>query len=52
MNTSFLIKARKHFACGNRRIDRHNIRAWIKSLRFLGDKWLLATPATRTRTTS
>jgi hypothetical protein len=25
-------------------IQRHNCKQWIRSVRFLGDKWLLATP--------
>lgn len=24
------------------RINRHNQRQWVRSIRFLGDKWLLA----------
>lgn len=28
-----------------RSTTRHNRRAWLKSLRFLGDKWLLAPTA-------
>ena len=30
-----------------RRINRHNQRQWVKSIRHLGDKWLLATPVQR-----
>ncbi len=26
---------------------RHNIRAWVRSLRHLGDKWLFAQPVRR-----
>lgn len=29
------------------RINRHNQRQWVRSIRFLGDKWLLATPVQR-----
>ena len=25
-----------------KRINRHNQRAWLRSVQFLGDKWLLA----------
>jgi hypothetical protein len=28
-------------------INRHNQRQWVRSIRFLGDKWLLATPVQR-----
>lgn len=42
MKTNMLVRVRKHFNCGDRRIDRHNQRAWVKSVRFLGSKWLLA----------
>lgn len=23
---------------------RHNVKAWVRSVRFLGDRWLLANP--------
>lgn len=41
MNTTMLTRVRKHFASGIAHIDRHNQRAWVKSVRFLGTKWLL-----------
>jgi len=44
MKTNMLTRVRKHFESGDRRIDRHNQRAWIKSIRFLGTRWLLAHP--------
>lgn len=47
MNTAALRHVRELFHCGNRRIDRHNQRAWVRSVRFLGDKWLLAKPVQR-----
>ena len=47
MNTYFLKKARQHFACGIRKIDRHNQRAYVRSIRFLGPRWLLAKPINR-----
>jgi hypothetical protein len=28
-------------------IRRHNRKAWVRSVLFLGDKWLLAKPVTR-----
>mgnify|MGYP007004370040 FL=1 len=42
MNTSILTKVRKLFNCQIPSIDRHNQRAYVKSIRFLGDRWLLA----------
>ena len=29
------------------RINRHNQRQWVRSVRYLGDKWLLAKPVQR-----
>lgn len=29
------------------RINRHNQRQWVRSVRHLGDKWLLAKPVQR-----
>lgn len=42
MKTSMLTRVRRHFNCGVPKIDRHNQRQWVRSVRFLGDKWLLA----------
>lgn len=42
MNTTMLRKARELWRTGIRDLDRHNQRAWVRSIRFLGDKWLLA----------
>jgi hypothetical protein len=42
MNTKILRRARALWASGDRRLDRHNQRAWVRALRRLGDKWLLA----------
>lgn len=49
MNTTFLRLARQHFDRPYipRHIVRHNVRQWAKSLRHLGDKWLLAQKVTR-----
>jgi len=41
MNIEMLTRVRKHFASGIRSTDRHNQRQWVKSVRFLGTKWLL-----------
>jgi len=44
MNTSMLKLARQHFDRPylDRKIVRHNCRAWARSIRHLGPKWLLA----------
>lgn len=49
MNTRMLRRARTLWASGDRRLDRHNQRAWIRSIRRLGTRWLLAVPAGRIR---
>ena len=44
MKTNMLVRVRQHFnnpLCPTH-TNRHNMRAWVKSVRFLGDKWLLA----------
>jgi hypothetical protein len=30
-----------------RNLQRHNCQQWVRSIRFLGDKWLLAKKVTR-----
>jgi hypothetical protein len=49
MNTKMLKHVRTLFNTEgvDRRINRHNQRQWVKSIRHLGDKWLLATPVQR-----
>ena len=47
MNITLLTRVRKHFSCGTARIDRANRRAWVRSVRLLGEKWLLAKPVSR-----
>jgi hypothetical protein len=49
MNTKMLKHVRTLFNTEGveRRINRHNQRQWVRSIRFLGDKWLLATPVQR-----
>ena len=44
MNTSMLTRVRKLFNNGlvAPKINRHNQRQWVKSVRHLGAKWLLA----------
>ena len=46
MDITLLTRVRQHFNCGVKKIDRHNRRQWIRSVRFLGIKWLLH-PANR-----
>jgi len=49
MNTAFLRRARQHF--NNPYIPREHNRSyqrqWIRQIRLLGDKWLLAKPIER-----
>ena len=47
MNTKMLRKARTLWATGNRRLDRRNQREWIRAIRRLGSRWLLATHVER-----
>lgn len=44
MNTKMLKHVRTLFNTEgvDKRINRHNQRQWVKSIRHLGDKWLLA----------
>ena len=44
MNTKMLKHVRTLFNTEgvDVRINRHNQRQWVRSIRFLGDKWLLA----------
>jgi hypothetical protein len=45
MNTKMLKLARHHFDRPDipRSVVRHNCRAWARSIRLLGDKWILVT---------
>ena len=49
MNTKMLKHVRQLFNTQDvdKRINRHNQRQWVKSIRHLGDKWLLAKHVTR-----
>jgi len=49
MNTKMLKHVRQLFNAPHvdKRINRHNQRQWVRSVRFLGDKWLLAKPVMR-----
>lgn len=42
-----LTRAHELWNSGDPKIDRHNQRAWVRSVVALGDKWLLATPVPR-----
>lgn len=52
MNTRMLSLARRHFchAAAPVSTQRHNIRQWVRSLRMLGNKWLLSTPINQSAT--
>lgn len=49
MNTKMLIKARELFNVGWAPVHtrRHNMRAWVKSVRILGPNWKLAKPLSK-----
>ena len=44
MKTEMLTRVRKHYCHDMAPVNtqRHNIRQWVRSVRMLGDKWLLA----------
>ena len=46
MNTQALLMARRLFQIDGVPLhtQRHNIRFWVRSVRYLGDKWLIANP--------
>lgn len=46
MKTTLLRRLRRHFVhdMAPKHTQRHNILAWVRSVRFLGDRWLLAKP--------
>jgi len=46
MNTQALSMARRLFQIDGvpTSTQRHNIRSWVRSVRYLGDKWLIANP--------
>lgn len=49
MNTSMLKRVRRHFNSPfvPEAVNRANRRKWVRSVRLLGEKWLLATPVKR-----
>ena len=49
MNTTMLRRARRHFVhpMAPTHIQRANMRAWVRSIRMLGDRWLFAKPIER-----
>ena len=49
MNTTLLRRVRRHFIhdMAPSHTARHNMRAWVRSVRLLGDKWLFAKPIER-----
>jgi hypothetical protein len=50
MNTKYLTQVRSLYCVAGVPVStqRHNCRQWIKTIRILGDKWLLAKPIKRT----
>lgn len=42
MKIKMLTKARQLWRTGDTRLDRRNQREWVRAIRRLGDKWLLA----------
>lgn len=42
MNTKMLTMSRRLWNTGNTRLDRRNQLEWVRAIRRLGDKWLLA----------
>jgi hypothetical protein len=49
MNVQALRKVRKLFCIDGvpKHVQRHNCQQWVKSVRFLGNKWLLANPVSK-----
>lgn len=49
MNTIFLTRVRKHFSSDyvSHDTNRSYMRAWVRSVRLLGDRWLLVAPVLR-----
>lgn len=49
MKTNLLARVRKTYNNPDvpRSTNRHNQRAWVRSVRFLGSRWLLAQPIKR-----
>ena len=54
MNTHHLRRVRRMFNSEyvSRSTNRHNMRAWVRSVRMLGNSWLLAQPVTLKRRAS
>ena len=49
MNTTALQMARRLFTVRGvpTSTQRHNMRSWVRSVRFLGDNWLISKPVER-----
>ena len=49
MKINMLTRVRQHYSnpLAPRQTNRHNMRAWVRAVRFLGDKWLLSTRVQR-----
>jgi hypothetical protein len=46
MNTKMLTTARRLWCVGHadQATQRHNMRSWARSMRLLGDRWVMVTP--------
>jgi hypothetical protein len=42
MNVKMLKRVRELWNTGERQLDRHNQRAWVRAVKRLGERWLLA----------
>lgn len=49
MKTEMLRRARKNWSVADvpMQTNRSNMRKWVKAIRVLGDKWILASPVRR-----
>jgi len=49
MNVEALKTVRRLFCIEGvpRNVQRHNCQQWVRSIRFLGNKWLLANPVSK-----
>lgn len=50
MKTKMLTASRRLWNTGNPILDRRNQREWVRAIRLLGDKWLLAKNVERVKT--
>jgi hypothetical protein len=50
MRRDLLARACRLWRSGDKNLDRYNRRAWLRSVRILGDKWILARPINERQT--